>query len=125
MKSVKAQPLSSCRLKKHFYAPIIDTRTYRRKAMELNIQAVSSNLVLARSKKLANSEASQVRGGVEPENLPKADSKWTSLMEDLATTPEIDKVHVEKIAQVIQSGQYNLDSTRVAAKLLQAELQIP
>jgi anti-sigma28 factor (negative regulator of flagellin synthesis) len=93
--------------------------------MELNIQAVSSNLVLSRSKKVANSDATQARENVEPEKLPNANLKWTSLMEGLANTPEVDLAHVEKVARVLQSGQYNPDSARVAEKMLETELKLP
>jgi flagellar biosynthesis anti-sigma factor FlgM len=93
--------------------------------MDVNIHAVNANPLLARTKKPSGTDTLRPQEDAEPERLPKADLKWTSLMEEVSTMPEIDQKRVEQVAQVIRDGSYAPDLLKVAEKMIRLEQELP
>jgi flagellar biosynthesis anti-sigma factor FlgM len=93
--------------------------------MDVNIHAVGGNLLLNRTKKPSSPDTVRPQEDAGPERLRQADLKWTSLMEEVSTMPEIDQKHVDQVAQVIQNGNYSPDSTKVAEKMIRLEQELP
>ena len=71
-----------------------------------------------------NNKASEERSA-DLLNLTGRAKELQSLQQDMAKSPEFNEARVNELKQAIASGEYQVDTQRIADKLLEVESKLP